>query len=364
MRAIDAGKVPQVPSSVAPVLRQVIERGWALDPKQRPTIAQVCEILSGADWCVFPGADAIKVAEAELELPIDVTASPATVALRVGKLEAAISGVKSENATLKSENVAVKGQVTQLQGEVSRLMTENATMKAGITQIPVLRSENATMRSEIATIRSENTTMKSEVANLKAEFARMKQAPAPAPGPVQQAGAPSSGPVQPANAAISPGTLLTENAQAVESLPVKLQVAELLLSKGAGRWPFDEFKAKVIGKAPLLVIVEFAGGVCGGFAAVPFQDKMDENVADPTGASFVFSLRPTPARYQLQDKAKALYLSTAGDRRGYFMFGFHCLSIDSGGDMIWCEYTYAVPSGWKTSGRVKFTRFEVWRVTS
>jgi hypothetical protein len=29
MNAIGSGKVPQVPSSVAPALKQVIERGWA-----------------------------------------------------------------------------------------------------------------------------------------------------------------------------------------------------------------------------------------------------------------------------------------------------------------------------------------------
>jgi hypothetical protein len=99
---------------------------------------------------------------------------------------------------------------------------------------------------------------------------------------------------------VAPGTMLAQNAKAVESLQVKLQAAELV-AKGAGPWDFDEFKAKVVGKAPLLVIVEGGGGVCGGFAAVPFQDGEDEYVADPTGASFVFSLRPTVAQYPLMD---------------------------------------------------------------
>jgi hypothetical protein len=157
---------------------------------------------------------------------------------------------------------------------------------------------------------------------------------------------------------LAPGTLLAENAQAVESLQVMLQVAELLLAKGAGEWPFDEFKAKVVGKAPLLVIVEFAGGVCGGFAAVSFPDKAEEFVADPTGASFVFSLQPT-ARYPLKDSLEALIL----DSTPCFAFGNGCLGIFSDGDMGREERSYAVPSGWETDGYVKFTRFEVWRVT-
>jgi hypothetical protein len=155
---------------------------------------------------------------------------------------------------------------------------------------------------------------------------------------------------------IAAGTLLAENAQAVESLPVTLQVAELLLSKGAGKWDMGEFKAKVIGKAPLLVLVEFAGGVCGGFAAVPFQDKVGEYVADPTGASFVFSLQPTAARYSLEDKARALHIWADG-------FSFHeCVTIWNDGEMRRMDRTYAVPSDWKT-GCVNFTRFEIWRVT-
>jgi hypothetical protein len=87
---------------------------------------------------------------------------------------------------------------------------------------------------------------------------------------------------------------------------------------------------------------------------------MEEFVADPTGASFVFSLRPTTARYPLKDKAKALILKAGGA----FLFGQDCLTIGNDGAMRRWEYTYAVPSGWTTGGYVKFTRFEVWRVTT
>jgi hypothetical protein len=168
----------------------------------------------------------------------------------------------------------------------------------------------------------------------------------------------------PAQETIAPGTLLAENATAVESLQIKLKAAELRLAKGKGEWDLGEFKAKVVGEAPLLVIVEFAGGLCGGFAAVPFEykggwiDRDDNYVADATGTSFVFSLRPTAARYPLQDKSKAHFLSGYG-----FQFGDTCLGIyDDGGMGRYENPHYAVPSGWET-GDVKFTRFEVWRVT-
>jgi hypothetical protein len=53
-------------------------------------------------------------------------------------------------------------------------------------------------------------------------------------------------------------------------------------------------------KAPVIVLIEFAGGVCGGFTAIPFEDA--RHVADSTGTSFVFSLRPKAQRYQLADR--------------------------------------------------------------
>jgi hypothetical protein len=237
---------------------------------------------------------------------------------------------------------------------------DNSKLKAEVAQMPGLRTENATLKSQIP-------GLETEIANLNAEIARMKSVSAPAP--VQRAGAPS--PVL-AQQAVGPGTLLAENAKAVEALPIKLKTAELLLAKGAGPWDIGEFKAKVVGRAPLLVIVEFldstdhwgethAGDVCGGFAAVPFEDKMYKYVADPTGASFVFSLRPTAARYPLKDEASAVILGSGGG--GCFWFGY-CLEICSDGDMYRNEETYAVPSGWKTGSFVKFTRFEVWRVTA
>jgi hypothetical protein len=267
--AIMDGKVPQVPGSVHPALREVIERGWATDPKQRPTMAQVCEILARANWCVFPEADAKEVAKAELELANDATVPPAMGALRFEKPEA---------------ESCEAAQIPALKGVVGR-------MKSGVAQVPALEGESAGIR----VLAPENATSKSG-------FARKRAGPAPVP-------------VQQASIAVQAGTLLAECASDVDALGLELKVAELLLAKGSGPWKVSEFKAKVVGKGPLLVLVEFGDGVSGGFAAVPFEN-LDGYTADPMGTSFVFSLRPTAARCPIKSKAKALDLGWGLQLRG------------------------------------------------
>jgi uncharacterized small protein (DUF1192 family) len=346
MLAILGGEVPQVPRSVAPVLREVIERGWARDPQERLTMSQVCGLLAGTSWCVFPGTDARKVAEAEFELPIDTTASPARIALHFNKLEA-------ENARLRSE----VAQIPAFMSEIARLKAENTRLTSEVVQIPAFISEIERLKVEVAQIpalKSENariSALTSENAALKAQFARVRTAPAPARPMVD-----GQVPVQQPGMTIQAGTLLSENAAGVKALGLELKGVERLLAKGRGRWKIGEFKSKVVGKAPVLVLVEWAGGICGGFAAVPFESGCSYT-ADPTGTSFVFSLQPTEARYALKNKATALIVALAG-----FRFGVGCLGVYYDGDMARCEETYAVPSCWGTGGCVMFTRFEVWRV--
>ena len=92
-----------------------------------------------------------------------------------------------------------------------------------------------------------------------------------------------------------------------------------------------------------------------GLAAVPYQARQ-AYVADPTGASFVFSLLPTAARYPLKDLAKAIFL-------GPDAFAFTgCLTIFDYGGMSRSSHTYAVPADWAIWPPVEFTGFEVWRV--
>jgi hypothetical protein len=79
-------------------LREVLERGWATDPKRGQTMTRVCETLAGGNWSIVPGADGKEVAETELELPTDPASSPATVARRCVKIEAENGSLKGANA--------------------------------------------------------------------------------------------------------------------------------------------------------------------------------------------------------------------------------------------------------------------------
>jgi hypothetical protein len=69
------------------VLKEVIEAGWQKDPAARPTMEEICVKLGAVGWNVFPGADEVKLAEAELALPMDEAVSRATVRLKVERLE-------------------------------------------------------------------------------------------------------------------------------------------------------------------------------------------------------------------------------------------------------------------------------------
>jgi hypothetical protein len=57
----------------------------------------------------------------------------------------------------------------------------------------------------------------------------------------------------------------------MKALGFELRTTELLLANGTGSWVIGELETKVIGEAPVLVPVEFAGGVSGGSAAVHFE---------------------------------------------------------------------------------------------
>ena len=111
---------------------------------------------------------------------------------------------------------------------------------------------------------------------------------------------------------VAAGTLLAGSLDELKSISIEVKLAELLLAKGEGRWDIREFEEKVVGQAPLVVLVESELGICGGFAAVPFPDEETEWVADPSGETCVFSFKPPTARYPLQDKAEALYLGPGG----------------------------------------------------
>jgi hypothetical protein len=73
---------------------------------------------------------------------------------------------------------------------------------------------------------------------------------------------------------VEPGTLLAMKRGQLRAVQVELTAAELLFRCSAGRWEKDDLKAKIAGKAPLLVLVESEElGICGGFVAVPFPQQ-------------------------------------------------------------------------------------------
>jgi hypothetical protein len=159
---------------------------------------------------------------------------------------------------------------------------------------------------------------------------------------------------------IKPGALFAANSKAIVSLGLSWGTAELLLAHGAGKWDVSEFRVKVVGKAPTLVLLESDDGLCGGYAAVPWP--AGGYVSDPWGASFVFSIKPKVERFPLIDEGKAIYGCSIS-----FGFGALCLWIGHYGEFMRQEKTYAVPKGWargksELGAKPKFTRFEVWHL--
>jgi hypothetical protein len=80
-------------------------------------------------------------------------------------------------------------------------------------------------------------------------------------------------------------------AAGVEALGPEINFTDLLLARGAGSLEDDALIVKVVGRTPILVLVESTGNVSGGPAALPFRNR-GLRIAEPTGISFVFSLPP------------------------------------------------------------------------
>jgi hypothetical protein len=202
--------------------------------------------------------------------------------------------LKPENANLNGENATLSSEVVEmpLLRNLARLCdrrdrglaSENAHIPAPTSHygdIPVLESDNARPASEstrTSALTSEKATLRAEIARTRADATRMQPVP-----------------MWPSKAVNQPGTLLAENAPDGTLFRVVLEVAGLS-SEGACRWGIDEFNARVVGKAPVLVLVEFAHGDCCRFAAVPFEHG-GESTVDPPGTSSVFGPRhPAPGQ--------------------------------------------------------------------
>jgi hypothetical protein len=267
------GKVPKVPVEVAPVLREVIEAGWQKDPAARPTMQEICVKLGKVGWSVFPGADEVKLAEAELALPLDETVSPATMKLKVERVE-------KQNASLKSENARLNGEVARLNGEVARLTGRAAAADGFEAEVTRLKGENARLTAEISRL------------NVAGVAVPVAPAVGVAPAPVGQG-------------AVAPGTLFASKSQEIASFGVSWRGAELLFACDGGKWAEGAVTAKVAGKAPTLVLVNSPLGLCGGYTNVP-RPASAGWVADPSGTSFVFSLKPKVDRFASLDSDHAI----------------------------------------------------------
>jgi glycosyltransferase involved in cell wall biosynthesis len=80
----------------------------------------VCRVLAGANWCVFPGADAKEVAEAKAALPNDTT-------IRRQRGRRAAEALEAEKASLGNEIAWVRALESE-DARLSALTSENAEL--------------------------------------------------------------------------------------------------------------------------------------------------------------------------------------------------------------------------------------------
>jgi hypothetical protein len=154
-----------------------------------------------------------------------------------------------------------------------------------VSQAQELASRDATITSQAQELASRDATITSEAE----ELAALKEGvpAATAPSAPRQIG--------------TPGSLLHANSDALVALGLsKASSPQRLLSKGAGPWDLEDFKAVAIGKARTLLLIESEfGAVCGGFAAAPWPAKPHVYQDDATLASFIFCLGANPQRFGL-----------------------------------------------------------------
>jgi hypothetical protein len=92
---------------------------------------EVCVRLGEVGWNVLPDADVEKLAEAELAMPADGGVSPATMKLKVERLEKRTASLEAEKVRLMRRAAAVDG----LEAEVERLKSENAGPKGEVARL-------------------------------------------------------------------------------------------------------------------------------------------------------------------------------------------------------------------------------------
>jgi hypothetical protein len=265
LRLVNSGERPSIPSTASAELVQVITSCWEADPAKRMKVVEMVELLKGAEWKMVKGADEEAVKSFVGKFPLDLSATK----------EELLSAVADRDEQLTEAT----RQLAEREGEV-------ASQKATLTsQAQELASRDAMITSQAQELASRDAMIMSQAQELAALKAGVPAATAPgAPG---QLG--------------TPGTLLHANSDVLFGLGLpKASSPQLLLSKVAGPWDVEHFKAVAIGRARTLLLIESEfGAVCGGFAAVPWPWKISHFPVDATLASFIFCLGATPQRFGL-----------------------------------------------------------------
>jgi hypothetical protein len=165
---------------------------------------------------------------------------------------------------------------------------------------------------------------------------------------------------------IPAGTLFADISDCVRQLGISWSGGELLFSRSTGKWDIEEFVEKVVGAVPVLLLVETATGIYGGYAAVAFPspEEVEEGdepwefqADDPSGETFVFALQPEAGRFRMVEPWNAVNWGPT-----QFSFGEN-VTIWTDGTMFRDEGEYAVPEWWGFE-QGPYLRFEVWRLTA
>jgi hypothetical protein len=165
-------------------------------------------------------------------------------------------------------------------------------------------------------------------------------------------------------------SLLEQNELKLKTLRVRLTPSiflsvtpALLLRETADLWNMDDFRTKVEGIAPTLLLIKLHNGVeCGGVADVPWINSED---AVPSEGSFIFSLGDHPRRFDLIKSEGAVVCGSVffgfGEDLRVWSNGWGCSSAG--------EVCYAGPrnKGQLTGARAgadyrEYESWELWRL--
>jgi hypothetical protein len=325
LRLVNSGERPPIPSTASAELVRVITSCWEADPSKRMKLGEIVKLLKGAGWKLVKGADEEAVKHFVGLFPLDESATNE-------EYQAAIAARDQQLAEGTRQR-------RELEGEVA---WQDATI--------------ASQEEELAWL---GETLAAQAWELAALKAGVPAGTAPgARGQLIQLG--------------TPGTLLHGNSDALVALGVpKASSPQQLLSKGAGPWAIEDFKAVAIGKARTLLLIESEFGVvCGGFAAVPWPSRSYNAEVDATLTSFIFCLGAIPQRFGLLADGRSPVGWWGPGRADGLWFGAIDLEMTCSGT-LWVGQQPASYGGPRRNltrftgtakGRAAVARWELWQL--